>query len=382
MKPRLEVAVVGLGAVGSAAARELAARGHRVVGLDSHEPPHRLGSTHGESRMIREAYFEGPFYVPLVRRAGERWRDVERASGRALLRRTGGLMLGPADGELVRGSRRSAEAHGLPHEVLTPAEVRRRFPDFRLPEGALAVFEPRAGYLDPEACVRTLLELAAARGAELRTGVTVRGWDAEGSGVRLHTTEGPLHADRLLLAAGARLPGLLRGLDLPLRIERTVQFWFRPREADVLDPERSPVYVFETASGPIWYGFPRRPRGIKVGFHHGSEAADADAVRREVDEEEVETMRAALEGGLPRAAGELAETSVCVYTLTPDRHFVLDRHPDHEGVVVASACSGHGFKFATVLGEVLADLLEERPPAFDLAPFRLSRFEEAAGSPA
>ena len=377
---RFEAAVVGLGAVGSAAALELASRGRRVLGLDRHAPPHDRGSTHGESRMIREAYFEGPQYVPLVRRAGERWRALERASGRPLLRRTGGLMIGPEDGALVEGSRRSAEAHDLPHEILSPAEVRARFPAFRVPRGAVALFEPRAGYLDPEACVRTQLELAAARGADLRTGVTVLGWEPDGDGVRIRTSDGSVAAERLLLAAGPWMPSLLDGLSLPLRLERTVQVWFRPRAAAgaPLEPDACPVYVFEREPETLWYGFPLRPRGVKAGFHHGTPVDDADAVGREVRAEEADAVRAALAEGLPDAAGPVAETSVCLYTLTPDTDFVIDRHPEHPAVVVASACSGHGFKFASVLAEVLADLLEDREPPFDLSPFRLDRFEPAS----
>lgn len=379
-----DVAVVGLGAVGSATLAALAARGVRAVGFDRHMPPHPSGSSHGGRRMIREAYFEAPFYVPLIRAAYDGWAELERRSGRTLLRITGGLMVGPPDGELVRGALASARAHGLAHELLDPAEIRRRFPPFRPPDGSAGVLERRAGMLDPEACVRAFLKLAAAGGAELRTGEPVLGWEASAGGVTVRSASGRLRARRLLLAAGAWTPGLVSELGLPLVVERMVQFWFRPADAGKAEDaptgslDTLPAWAWEHTPGKLCYGFPAGRRGIKVGLHQDGEPADPDGVRREVAEAEVAGMRETLRPFLPAAAGPLAEASVCLYTNAPDRHFVLGPHPEEPAVVVASACSGHGFKFAPVLGEALADLLLDREPAFDLSPFRLERFGREA----
>lgn len=398
-----EVAVVGLGAAGSAAAEALARRGVRVLGLDRHAPPHPLGSTHGETRMIREAYFEAPFYVPLVQRSFDAWAGLELRSGRRLLHRTGGIMIGIPDGELVTGSRASAREHGLPCEELDAARIARRFPALRPDDRMVGILEPRAGYLLPEACVETCLALARADGAEIRTDQPVEAWSVEGGEVRLRTAAGEHRAARALFCCGAWTGGLFPELALPLRVERAVQYWFAPatadegrtagasgggggpndrrgptetgRDAEALRPGRCPVYAWEPEPGRIWYGFPLQPRGVKVGFHYGGESvADPDAVRRDVEASEVEAMRATLERYIPAAAGRLREASVCLYTNTPDRHFLVDRHPDAPGVWIVTACSGHGFKFASALGEILSALVLDEDPDFDLAPFQLGRF--------
>lgn len=370
-----DVAVVGLGAAGSATLAALASRGLRVVGLDRHAPPHQHGSSHGETRMIREAYFEAPFYVPLVQRAFAAWRRLEDRSDRRLLHSTGGIMIGIPDGELVAGSRASARAHELPHEELEPAEIRRRFPALRPDDGLVGILEPRAGYLRPEACVEAFLDLARGAGAQVRTSEPVLEWSRAPDGLRLRTPSGELRAGRAVFCAGAWTARLFPELALPLEIERAVQFWFAPRDAEALRPGRCPVYAWEPEPDRIWYGFPLQPRGLKVGFHYGGEpVTDPDGVRRDVDVAEVEEMRETLERHLPAAAGPAREASVCLYTNTPDRHFLVDRHPEAPNVVIATACSGHGFKFASALGEILAALALEEDPGLDLGPFRLDRF--------
>jgi sarcosine oxidase len=373
-----DVVVAGLGAMGSAALAELAARGVRVLGLDRHAPPHALGSSHGKSRIIREAYFEDPCYVPLVQRAYERWADLERQSGRALLRRTGGLMIGPPEGSLVAGALRSAAVHSLSHERLTAAETRRRYPALCVPEGAIAVWEPRAGVLFPEACIEAQLERARRHGAAIRTGEAVSRWSADGGGVVVTTSAGDYRAARLLIAAGAWAGALVPELAPHLETTRQTLFWFEPAaHPGRFAPERFPIFIWEDEPGRYIYGFPDLGDGIKVARHHEGEAADPDRVRREVAPGEIETMRGTLARWIPDAAGRCRESAACLYTNTPDRHFVVDRHPGHAQVVIASACSGHGFKFASALGEVLADLLQDRPPRFDLAPFRLARLAGA-----
>ncbi len=371
-----DVIVVGLGAAGAATISALARRGLRVLGLDRHAPPHDRGSSHGETRMIREAYFEAPFYVPLVRRAFEAWRRLEERTGRRLLHSTGGIMIGIPDGELVRGSRASARAHDLPYEELEAAEIRERFPALRPDDGLVGILEPRAGYLRAEACVEAFLDLARADGAEIRTGQPVVDRRFGGGGARLRTPDGEHRANRAVFCLGAWTDRSFPELGLPLEVERAVQFWFEARDEEPLRAGRCPVYAWEPEPDRIWYGFPLQPRGLKVGFHYGGEAvADPDAVRREVEPAETEEMAEVLRRYLPCAAGPLRDVSVCLYTNTPDRDFLIDRHPEAPNVVIATACSGHGFKFASALGEMLAALVLDEDPAFDLTPFRLDRFQ-------
>jgi sarcosine oxidase len=370
-----DVIIAGLGAMGSAAAYHLAADGSRVLGLDRFQPPHQLGSSHGLTRIIREAYFEHPSYVPLVQRAYELWAELEKNSGRRLLQQTGGVMIGPPGGALVGGARRSAEEHRLRHELLSSAELRRRFPVFHPATEMIGVWEPRAGVLFPEAAVQAHLELAAKRGATLRFNEPVLKWKPHGEGVRVQSAKRAYTADQLLLAAGAWTQSLAGQLNLPLAIERQVLYWFEPRsQAADFQPQQCPIHIWEHAPRRYFYGFPELGDGVKVAVHHEGEPAQPETVRREVSSQEIEAMRTLLRRFLPAAEGRLRSQAVCLYTNTPDEHFILDRHPQHPQVLVASPCSGHGFKFSSVIGELVAKLLRGQRPAFDLSLFRISRF--------
>ncbi len=374
MSRSYDVIVVGLGAMGSAALAECAARGLRVLGLDRLAPPHDHGSSHGKSRIIREAYFEDPRYVPLVQRAYERWADLERESGRRLWLKTGGLMIGPPEGALVSGAIRSAEAHGLPHDRLSAARARAKYPALEIPDDAIAVWEPRAGVLFPEDCIAAQLERARKHGAELRLGEEVAIWEAGRDGVAVTTTRDRLSAGRLLLASGAWLGSLVPELAPLLTVTRQPLFWFEPAaHPERFAPERFPVFIWEDEPGRFIYGFPELGDGVKVARHQEGEPTDPDRVRREVAESEIATMRAVLERCIPDGAGRFREAAVCMYTNTPDQHFIVDRHPAHRQVVIASPCSGHGFKFASALGEVLADLCTDVTPKFELELFKLGR---------
>ena len=369
MAERWDVIVTGLGAMGSAAARELARRGLRVLGLDRYAPPHAHGSTHGRTRIIREAYFEHPAYVPLVQRAERLWVELEREVGERLFVRTGGLMIGPERGELVRGARASAEQHGLPHELLTSADVRRRFPALAPDADAVALLEPRAGVLFPEACVRALLSSAARHGAELRTGEPMLTWRAEGAGVRVATAIGEHTADRLILALGPWLPEFLNGAQIQLRVERQMQHWFIPRaHAERFSPDNLPIALWESA-GRMFYTIPDFGDGVKIAVHHDGEITDPQRVRRTINDQEDASARALIERFLPDAAGDLRDRAVCLYTNTIDEHFVIDHHPVHHEAIIASPCSGHGFKFATVVGEIVAKLTTGEPPVEGLSLF-------------
>jgi sarcosine oxidase len=366
-----DVIVVGLGAMGSAAAWQLARRGRRVLGFDRFSPPHALGSSHGRTRIIREAYFEHPGYVPLLRRAYECWDDLARESGRRLFEPTGGLMAGPEGGTLVEGARRSALEHGLPHEMLTTAEIGRRFPAFAPPEGVVGLYEPRAGMLFPEACVEAALDRARSHGASLRSDEPVLSWRADGEGVAVVTASGTHRAERLILSAGAWMPSLLGARGRALTVERQLMHWFEPaRNPEMFRPDRCPVAVWEDAGGTVFYTLPDAGDGLKAGIHHDGQTVDPDRVGREPTAEDESAIRRLLERYMPAAAGGLRDARVCLYTNTADHHFVVDTHPDHPQVIVASPCSGHGFKFAPVIGEILADLVQGKPARFDLSLFR------------
>jgi sarcosine oxidase len=370
-----DVIIVGLGAMGSAAAYHLSGRHARVLGIDRFAPPHDRGSSHGKSRIIREAYFEHPLYVPIVQRAYECWRELEQVSGRHVLRQTGGLMLGQSDGSVVAGALASARQHGLPHEELTASDVSRRVPAFCLPPEQCGVWEPRAGMLEPEAAIAAHLSVAQARGAELRLNEPVLSWSAFSDGVAVTTTEGTYTARHLILSAGAWISQLLPELTRPLVVERNVLYWFRPRRnPERFGPDAFPIFIAEYDPGHFWYGFPDVGDGLKVALHHDGEHTTADTVRRDVDADEIAAVRSLLQRFLPDANGDLLETAVCLYTNAPDDHFIIDRHPDHPAVVIASPCSGHGFKFSSTIGEILADLVTAGRSRFDLSPFAITRF--------
>jgi sarcosine oxidase len=378
MREHFDVIVAGLGAMGSAAAYHLAQRGQRVLGLDRFAPPHTLGSSHGHTRIIREAYFEHPQYVPMVQRAYEAWEALERVSGERLFARTGGLMAGPPGSKVVAGARESAVRHKLPYEELSAADIRRRFPAFHVADDDIGLLEPRAGILFPESCIAAHLRFAAAHGATLRTNDAVTAWTASisGVGVTVETARGLTYtADRLVISAGAWAGELLKDLSLPLTIERAVVHWFDPsRNRDHFASDRFPIFIWEYGPGLMCYGFPARDEGVKAALHHqGERTVDAASVRREVGRSEVEEMQALLARLIPDLSGRWRESIVCLYTNTPDEDFIIDAHPAHPQVFVVSPCSGHGFKFSSAIGEIVADLATEGESAFDLTPFRLAR---------
>jgi sarcosine oxidase len=368
-----DVAVVGLGAMGSQTALELASRGRRVVGFDRYRPPHTLGSTHGKTRIIREAYFEEPLYVPIVQRAYELWRGLEERSGARLLTGTGGLMLGAPDSEVVSGARASAVEHGLPFEELSARDVRARFPAFVVPDGHVAIFEPRAGFLEPEAAVEATLALAAAAGADLRYEEPVLELD----GTLLRTARGTYEAERVVVSAGAWVTDLLPQLAGTFTVARQPLLWLDPLEPALFGRDRFPIFVWEWAPGWAFYGFPDVGDGFKVAVHHHGESTAPDAVDRGLTAADERAIRELVQRFFPAGGGDLRAAAVCLYTNTPDEHFVIDRLPDDERVVVASPCSGHGFKFAPAIGELLADLATGETPRFDLTPFALGRFAAA-----
>jgi sarcosine oxidase len=376
MPRSFDVAVIGLGAMGSAASRALSRRGLKVLGLDRFAPPHTFGSTHGDARIIREAYFEHPAYVPLVQRAYLLWEELEREAAKRLWIKTGGLMVGPREGVLVSGALASADQHRLPYELLDAEKIRARFPAFHPDDAMVGVWEPRAGVLFPEACVSAFLDTARRHGATIRGDETVKSWARDGDGVRIETDRGRHHAARVVLTAGPWNGGLLNGLALPLAVERVVQFWFDPSgDRTLFAPERCPVSIWEHEVGRFFYGFPLLERGVKLAIHHEGETTDPDRVRRAVGPEEVGPLRILLDRYIPAADGPLAAASVCMYTNTPDSHFVIGPHPTIPQALIVSPCSGHGFKFAPVIGEIVSDLVVEGWTRHDLGMFGVTRWK-------
>jgi sarcosine oxidase len=371
-----DVAILGLGAMGSAAAWHLARRGVNVLGIDRFDPPHTWGSSHGETRVIREAYFEHPSYVPLVQRAYELWAELAEEAGEQLYLKTGGVMIGAPDSEVFSGALQSAREHNLSHEILDGVQIQKRFPGLNPAPGMMGVLEPRAGILFPEKCVAAHLKLARILGAELRTNEPVLGWEAGPDAVKIRTAAGEYLARKLIVTAGPWLGAILPELASLLTVERQVLLWFVARSEDLFAPAQFPIHLWEYEPQKMFYGFPDLGTGVKFAFHHQGEITHPEAVNREVTPQDIEAMRGLLERFLPEANGRFLRGTVCLYTNTPDGHFIIDQHPAIHRVLVASPCSGHGFKFASAVGEVLADLALDGKSNMDLSLFRLERLRK------
>ena len=362
MNTRYDVIVVGVGAMGSAACYVLARRGVRVLGLEQFGIPHALGSAHGESRMIRLCYYEHPDYVPLLHRAYELWHELEQSQpggpSRGLFHVTGGVYMGPADSEFVLSSLRAAEVHGLPHELLTRERLAERFSQFQLPPDHIGLYEPNAGILVPERVVSTYAELALRHGAVLHGHEPVESWQAQGGAVNVRTQHRSYSADRLVVCGGAWSSRLLGDLGVPLVVTRQVMGWVWPRRREPFELGAFPVWAIDNPDATQHYGFPMLPGGLglKIAHHFQNGPADPDSIDRQVQPDDESDFRPTLRRFIPQADGPLLAIRVCMYTNSPDSHFIIDRHPRHECVVLACGFSGHGFKFASVIGEVLADL--------------------------
>ena len=375
--------VVGLGAMGSAALYELSARGVTVVGVDAFDPPHALGSTHGRSRIIREAYYEHPSYVPLVQRAYARWAALEQRSGMSLLRQTGGLNIGAPDSGLVTGALASAARHGLNVEVITAGEIERRFPAFAVAPGMIGVFERSAGMLFPEACIGAYLGLARSLGAKVRVNTRVLGLSRSAGGIIAETDAGPIAARSVVVCAGAWARPLLAsiGIEVPLAVTRQTMHWLEQSgDAGVRGPDSFPVALIEHAVDRMFYAMPDTGDGVKVAIHHEGAVVSPDAVDRAIHPSDTEPVEELSARFLPGVAGRIRESLVCLYTNTPDHDFVVDVADGMPNVVVISACSGHGFKFASAIGEVAAQLALGESSDVDLSDFRASRFSSQASA--
>lgn len=377
MTATFDVIVAGLGAMGSATACHLAARGARVLGIDQYAPPHTMGSSHGESRIIRQVYYEHPLYVPLVQRSFELWRKLERdASAPDLLTVTGGLMLGEESSGLIRGSRRAAATHGLPMEEIPIARLQDRYPQLVPMPGFVALLDPAAGFLDPERCVKAHLDVAASRGATINVNERVLSWEPVGDGVRVKTERATYEAGRLVLTAGPWLPELLGARAPRLTIERQTVIWFEPPgDRAMWMPDRFPIFMCEFSDGQLIYGFPLGPRGWKAAVHYeGEEVSDVRAMRRSIEPRDITRVRSAVARLFSWVRdARVLDSAECLYTDTLDLRFIIDFLPGVPQVLVSSPCSGHGFKFASAIGELQAAMILGDKPTFDVGAFRFDR---------
>ncbi|HUP54655.1 MAG TPA: N-methyl-L-tryptophan oxidase [Methylomirabilota bacterium] len=369
--------VVGLGAHGAAASAALARRGLSVLGLERFGRGETFGSSGGRSRIIRVAHYEDPFYAPLARAAWDRWLALEAETGESILTRTGGLYAGSPSSPLLAGAIAAARTHAIEHELIDAAEIRRRWPAFTPADDAIGLVEDQAGVLRADRANAAHLAVAERAGAELRFGTRVVDWRPDGgAGFEVETGDGSVvRATRLVLAAGPWIGRLVADLGLPMTVERQPVCWFTPAvPAPEVSAGRLPVWLMATAGG-TFYGVPHDPElGLKVSHHHSGELVDPDAFDRDVRAADVRRIRAFMRARMPAGDGPLSSSTVCLYTNTPDDAFVVDRHPAAPGVAFSSACSGHGFKFAPLIGEILADLVTDGVTTWPIGPFRTDRF--------
>lgn len=358
-----DVAVLGLGTMGAFACLELARRKAKVIGFDRFAPPHGHGSHSGDTRIYREAYAEHPDYVPIAKRAGQLWDQYGQEFGTELLRRSGLLSIGSETSPLIAGTLESAAVHSLAIERLSPAEVRARFPAFSPPPDAIGIFEPTAGWVDVNAALSIGLQQARRFGADIRLNCTVESWDKDGGHFRLRTPEGDINAARLIITAGAWASSALQDLALPFRVLRKVIVWIDPLEPDLFRPDSFPIFA---VADRFFYGFPNfQGKGVKLAIHQdpAARSVSPNDLQGPVEDVEIEPILDFAETYLPRLTGRgsraldrVLSTRTCLYTMTPDEHFIIDRHPSYEDAWIAAGFSGHGFKFAPAIGEALADL--------------------------
>jgi len=374
--PHFDAIIIGVGGMGSATAYHLAKRGWKVLGLERYDIPHEMGSSHGYSRMIRYTLQEHTSYVPLVRRAYELWHELEEAAGETLVVTTGSVRAGPSDSPYYRNALASCDIHNIPYEVLTAPELNARFPGYRFPDEISSIYQADGGFLLPEQCIVNHVRAAEAAGAEIHSLETVLDWEPKADGVQLRTDRDTYTADKLVVTAGAWAGKLVPAMAEHAVPERQVLGWFEPERPELFRPETFPVFGVLAEEGR-YYGFPTYTvPGFKIGrSHHLLQKVDPDDMDRDVHAEDEAILRQAVSRYFPLAAGRLLDKKTCIYTNTPDEHFMIGVLPDQPQVSVAAGFSGHGFKFASVIGEIMADLAQRGETSHDIGLFRLDRFD-------
>jgi sarcosine oxidase len=387
-KKTADVVVVGLGAFGSATAYQLAKRGVSVIGIDQFSPPHDRGSSHGATRITRLAVGEGEVYVPIIRRSNEIWEELESVTGDTLVHRVGGLIMGPTEGtvshhgkpDFVRRSIATAERFSISHEVLDGREVGRRYPQFLTRGDELAYYEPGAGILLPEACIKTQIDQARHLGADIHFGEKVLAIEENASGATVTTTAGEYSAAKVVVTAGPWVPGLAIGAVADnLRVLRQVLYWFETTAPELYNPAKCPIFIWMHGAGDedYMYGFPMvdGKNGVKVATEQYGETCDPDLFNRDVSDAEAQRMfERNVTGRLKAVLPTTAYRAACMYTSSTDSGFIVDHYRGMRHAVVVSACSGHGFKNSAGLGESIAlQIVGKEAP--ELAPFVVSRFD-------
>ena len=372
---RFDVIVLGVGGMGSAAVYHLARRGRRVLGLERFSIPHEQGSSHGITRIIRLAYYEHPSYVPLLQRAYALWEELQQSVGEQLLHTTGSIDAGPPNSFVFEGSRQSCLQHDLPHEILNSTQLSRRFPGYRLPPDTVAVYQPRGGFLLPERCIVGHVMLAQALGAEVHYHEQVLEWQPRANGVVVQTDRAEYEAEKLVITAGPWASGIVDCLAGLTVVERQVLAWFQPRQPNLFAPSRFPVFNVHVEEGH-YYGFPVfSVPGFKIGrYNHLAEQSDPDRIDRAIHSRDEEVLRGFAERYFPDGAGPSLAYKTCMFTNSPDGHFIIDRHPEFPQVSFAAGFSGHGFKFSSIIGEIMADLATDGTTRHDIDFLRLDRF--------
>jgi sarcosine oxidase len=376
MDERFDVIVVGVGGMGSSACYHLARRGVRVLGLEQFTIPHDKGSSHGFTRMIRSAYYEHPDYVPLIQRSFKLWAELEEQSLAKVLHVTGGLYLGKLDGEIIAGSLRASQTHNLSYELFQRHELLEKYPQFRVPDDWVGIYDYQAGFLLPELAISAYTDLAMRHGAEIHGNEPVVHWKTDGAGATVTTTRETYAADEIVFCGGAWSDKLVKDLGVKLTVTRQVLGWVQPQRRDPFLLGVLPVWGIDKGDGTLYYGFPlmNDNPGLKVAHHAPGEIADPDTIDRNPQPGDEKTFRAPLKFFLPEADGPLISIRICMYTNSPDHHFIIDRHPAQPRMTVACGFSGHGFKFASVVGEALADLALHQQSDLPIGFLGFSRF--------
>ena len=368
--------VVGIGGMGSATLYELRRRGKNVLGIEQFDLAHENGSSHGSTRIIRLAYYEHPSYVPIMKRGYELWSDLEQLSNTKLLHTTGSIDIGPAESIVFKGSKESCELHNLPYDVLNGREISSRFPGYQLDAEMMSVFQPAGGFLEPEKCITSFVDMACEMGAELHTGERVISWEVVNSKtVIVRTNGGEYETENLVFTSGAWTGKLLPDFESKVVPERQVMGWFDVGSTNEFNPENFPVFNLLVPEGR-YYGFPQYDiPGFKIGlYHHLYEKVDPDNLDRSVvTSTDEEVLRRCVSKYFPMADNAMIQAKVCMFTNSPDEHFIIDRLPQLSNVYVAAGFSGHGFKYCSVVGEILASMVENQRLDYDIDMFGLDR---------
>ena len=373
--PDYDAIVIGIGGMGSATVYHLARRGWKVIGLERYGIPHEMGSSHGYSRMIRYTLQEHPNYVPLVHRAYELWHKLEDSCRETLVITTGSVRSGPPNSYFFKKAKEACDAHDISYEILTGHELNKRFPGYQFPDEISSIFQSDGGFLLPERCIVNHVRGAEESGAEIHSHENVLNWEPQGDGVEVQTDQGVYTAKRLIITAGAWAGKLVPAVMNHALPERQVLGWFETKKPELFQPANFPVFGILAEEGR-YYGFPTYSvPGFKIGrSHHLLQNVDPDQMDREVHAEDEAVLRQAVNRYFPQAAGRLLESKTCIYTNTPDEHFMIGVLPDNPQVSIAAGFSGHGFKFASVIGEIMADLAQHGETSHDIELFRLDRF--------